>query len=92
MAGLSQEEEIRMELRAACSSDVNKLLFEFVDPAILDTATEDQLLSYIRKIAVKGLHKEVHRVNLVKLSKEMERVLPILWPGCIMQLFCYLLM
>ena len=69
MAGLSQEEEIRMELRAACSSDVNKLLFEFVGPTILDTATEDQLLSHIRKIAVKGLHKEVHRVNFGKVKQ-----------------------
>ena len=76
------EEEIRMELSAACSADaryihsfeciladVNKLLFEFVGPTILDTATKDQLMSHIRKIAVKGLHKELHRMNFGKIKQ-----------------------
>ena len=70
MAALSDADTIRMELRAACSTEVNKLLFEFVGPAVLDTATEDQLLSHIKTIAVKGLHKEVHRVNFGKLKQE----------------------
>ena len=48
MASLTQADEIRMELRAACSSDVNKFLFEFVGPNILDNATEEQLLAHIK--------------------------------------------
>ena len=61
MTGLSSEEEIRMELRASCSVDVNKFLFEFVGPTVLNNATEEELLNHIRKIAVKSTHKEVHR-------------------------------
>ena len=45
MAALSEADTICMELRAARSTEVNKLLFEFVGPAVLDTATKDQLLS-----------------------------------------------
>ena len=69
MASLTQADEIRMELRAACSSDVNKFLFEFVGPNILDNATEEQLLAHIKSVAVKGLHKEVHRVTFGKLKQ-----------------------
>ena len=69
IAGLSQEEEIYSELRAACSSDVNKLLFDFVGLTILDTAKEDQLVSDIKKISVKGLLKEVHCVNFGKIKQ-----------------------
>ena len=35
---------VHMELTAACYKDVNRLLFEFVEAATLDTTTEDNLL------------------------------------------------
>ena len=69
MAGLVNTIDIRMELRAACSTEVNKLLFEFVGATTLDGASEEELLAYIKGIAVKGLHKEVHRVNFGKLKQ-----------------------
>ena len=69
MTGLSSEEEIRMELRSSCSADVNKFLFEFVGPSVLNTASEEDLLNHIRKIAVKTTHKEVHRMNFSKMSQ-----------------------
>ena len=70
MTGLAGEDGIRMELRASCSSDVNKLLFEFVGATTLDTASEQELLGHIRSIAVKGTHKEVHRMNFGKLIQQ----------------------
>ena len=70
MTGLAGEDGIRMELRASCSSDVNKLLFEFVGATMLDTASEQELLGHIRSIAVKGTHKEVHRMNFGKLIQQ----------------------
>ena len=70
MAALSDADTIRMALRAACSTEVNKLFFDFIGHAVLVTATDDQLLSHIKTIAVKGLHKEVHRANFNKLKKE----------------------
>ena len=35
MTNLTTTEEIRLELRAACSNEVNKLLFEFIGAATL---------------------------------------------------------
>ena len=60
---------IRMELRAACSDDVNKLLFEYVGTDILDACTEEQLLDHIKSVAVKSVHKEVHQVAFNKMSQ-----------------------
>ena len=68
-AVLSDADTIRMELRAACSIEFNKILFDFVGPPVLYTASEDQLLSHNMTIYVKGLHKEVHRVNFGKLRQ-----------------------
>ena len=60
---------IRMELRAACSADVNKLLFEYVGAVKLNSCTEDELLAYIKSVAVKVTHKEVHRVEFAKMAQ-----------------------
>ena len=69
MTGITQVDEIRMELRAACSSDVNRLLFEFVGATELDAADESALMGHIKSVAVKGLHKEVHRMNFGKIRQ-----------------------
>ena len=69
MTGLINADSIRMELRAACSPDVNKLLFEFIGSTTLDTTTEQDLLEHIRSTAVKTTHKEVHRINFSKLMQ-----------------------
>ena len=69
MTGITDVSTIRMELRACCSPDVNKLLFEFVGAEALDTATEANLLTHIRRVAVKDTHKEVHRINFSKLTQ-----------------------
>ena len=69
MAGLNGREWIRMELRAACSTDVNKLLFEFVGPEKLDAASEEDLLVHIKSIAVKGVHKENYRMKFGKMKQ-----------------------
>ena len=58
-----------MELRSSCSADVNKFLFEFVGPSVLNAASEEDLLKHIRKISVKTTHKEVHRMNFGKMSQ-----------------------
>ena len=69
MARNKEDAEIRMELRAACSPDVNQLLFEFVGPDTLDNASENELLAHIKSIAVKGVHKEVHRKHFGKVKQ-----------------------
>ena len=58
---LTEPNVIRNELRAACTDEVNRLLFELIGPESLNTATENYMLQQIRLITVKGLHKEVQR-------------------------------
>ena len=58
---------IRNELRSACSNQVNKLLFEYIGATKLIACSEDELLSYIKSVAVKVTHKAVHRVEFDKM-------------------------
>ena len=61
MCRLRDISEIRNELRSSCSSDVNKLLFDLIGSDRLNSASEAELLMFIKSVAVKGMHKEVHR-------------------------------
>ena len=70
MIGATDAAIIRMELRAACSPDVNKMLFEFVGPEVLNDCTEEELLAYIKSIAVKQVHHEVHQMNFHMMSQD----------------------
>ena len=60
---LEDMEETCLELRECCSTDVNKLLFEFMGKDELNARdlTEEKLLEYIKSVAVKTIHTEVHR-------------------------------
>ena len=69
MTAITDPNLIRMELRAACSQNVNRLLFEYVGATVRNTTTEEQLLTHIKNIAVKGTHKEVHRMNFFRLHQ-----------------------
>ena len=69
MVGLVTADDIRLELRAACSSEVNKLLFEFVGPHTLNVTDEEMLLGHIKSVAVRTVHKEVHRLKFVKMTQ-----------------------
>ena len=69
MTKVTARDDITMELRACCSTDVNKLMFDFVGPVVLDNASEAELLAHIKSVAVKGVHKEVHRLTFVKIRQ-----------------------
>ena len=56
MCGLTNLSEIRNELRSTCLIKANRILFEQ-----MGAETEHQLLRQIWLVAVKGIHKEVHR-------------------------------
>jgi len=68
---LLDEEQICLELRDSCSNDVNKLLYQFIggDDLNANDMTEIKLLEYIRNVAVKVDHKEVHRLNFSRLKQ-----------------------
>lgn len=69
MASLSSEQDIRNELRAACSQKVNEMLFNFIGPDTLRTASENDLLGFIKSVAVKTVHPEVYRQHFYKLKQ-----------------------
>ena len=69
MAGLSEPRDVRNEIRAVCSSKVNEMLFNFVGPDSLQTASEDELLGFIKSVAVKTVHPEVYRQHFYNLKQ-----------------------
>ena len=75
MAKLTAIEDIRDNLRQCCSAQLNKRLFDIKGAATLNAASEADLLSWIKDIAVQGVHKEVHRTQFVHCKqKQGERV------------------
>ena len=69
MASLSSAAEIRNELRSACSPKVNEMLFNFVGPDALNTASEEALMDFIKSVAVKVVHPEVYRQQFFTLRQ-----------------------
>ena len=69
MAKLENVNDIRNELRSACSASVNEMLFNFVGPDALNTATEDQLLEYVKSVAIRTVHPEVYRQQFFAMKQ-----------------------
>ena len=70
MAKLTAIVDIRDNLRQCCADQLNKRLFDIRGSGALDNASEIELLTWIKEIAVKGVHKEVHRTLLAKLKQK----------------------
>ena len=69
MAKITTLTGTRNELRSSCSPTVNRLLFNFVGAETLNSCTEQQLLQHIKSVAVKRIHKEVHRQHFHSLQQ-----------------------
>ena len=69
MTQLTDPNEIRNELRSSCDSTVNEMLFNFVGPDALNTATENELLAHIKFVAVKTIHPEVYRQQFFSMRQ-----------------------
>ena len=69
MSKLTDANEIRNELRSACSTVVNEMLFNFVGPEALNVASETELLKFIKSVAVKSVHPEVYRQQFFGLRQ-----------------------
>ena len=69
MTNLKNIQDIRNELRSTCDSTVNEMLYNFVGPDALDKATEEDLLSYIKSVAVKTVHPEVYRQQFISMRQ-----------------------
>ena len=70
MANLTDIDGIRDNLRQCCSVQLNKRLFDVKGAATLNAAAEADLLVWIKEIAVKGMHKEVHRTQFVHCKQK----------------------
>ena len=71
MADLQDEKEICLELRETCSAEVNRLLYQYkgADALNANNLKEKDLLSYIKIVAVKSIHKEVHRWHYGQIAQ-----------------------
>lgn len=63
-------DDIRSELRAACSEDLRRELFDFVGGKTLKTISETDLLKKIKTLAVKGSNKAVHRKQFYAMLQD----------------------
>ena len=70
MTGLQEVQKIRDNLRQCATESLDRRMFELKGSAVLNGATEEHLLDWMRQIAVKGLHREVHRTRFVGLSQK----------------------
>ena len=61
MAKLTSPRDIKNELRSACSTSVNELLYNFIGLDALHDADERDLLEYIKSVEVKSVHPEVYQ-------------------------------
>lgn len=69
MASLTSATEIRNELRSTCSPKINEMLFNFVGPDTLNTCSEEDLMDFIKSVAVKTIHPEVYRQQFFTLRQ-----------------------
>lgn len=72
MSRLEDEHDICLNLRESCSPEINRLLFQFVGKVDLDNdaLTEDRLLEYIKSVAVRSIHTEVHRWHFSQIIQQ----------------------
>ena len=70
MCKLTNLSTICNELRMACTPELNRLLFNLMGAEALNMASEDQLLQYIKLIAVRGFYKEVHQQNFHSMKQK----------------------
>lgn len=72
-AKLFDEQRICLELRNACEDPVDKALFEFVGTNKLNSPllTEYELLKYIKGVAVRSVHTDVHRWQFNQMTQQV---------------------
>lgn len=62
--------EVSTELRACCSLALRQELFSFYGPDLLSSASERELLGFIKAIAVQGRNTAVHRQEFYSLRQD----------------------
>ena len=70
-----QDNQLKDELRACCSKELRRTLFDFVGSSTIDALTEAELLEKIKSTAVIGKNKAVHRKEFYELVQAPEEQL-----------------
>ena len=70
MSSVNGEDKLRDNIRQCCTASMNKRLFELRGKDALNGVSSDDLLKWIKDIAVKGVHTEVHRTRFVGLGQK----------------------
>ena len=78
MTGLTYLEEVRDELMECCTKQLNTRMVQMHGLGGLGSCNEDQLLEFIKAIAVRGMHKEVHRAAFQSMHQQQGGVIPSL--------------
>ena len=74
MTGLTDTEGVRDELRECCTQKLNTCLFQMHGPGALGSCNEAQLLGFIKAIAVRGMHEEVHRAAFQGMHQQQDEL------------------
>ena len=67
-----KNEEITLELRAACTTELRSALYNFIGQAKLFTSDEPALKAFICQMAVKGKKTAVHRQEFYSMAQSAE--------------------
>ena len=65
------------ELRACCSKELRKTLFDFIGASTIEGYTEEQLLEKIKETAVIGKNKAVHRKEFYEIIQAPDEQLKL---------------
>ena len=61
--------QINSELRACCTTDLRRELFDFYGPGGMDIMSEEELLGNVRTLSVKGKNKSVHKQEFYAMKQ-----------------------
>ena len=71
-AGL-EGDDLKLELRAACTVDLRRNLFDFIGEKGLSLCDEANLLKHIKQIAVEGKNPAVHRQEFYAITQSPDQ-------------------
>ena len=72
-----QTSQVKYELRACCSRELRKTLFDFVGSSTIEGFTEAELLAKIQETAVIGKNKSVHRKEFYEIVQAPDEQLKL---------------
>ena len=72
-----QTSQVKDELRACCSRELRKTLFDFVGSSTIEGFTEAELLAKIQETAVIGKNKSVHRKEFYEIVQAPDEQLKL---------------